>query len=104
MCHHPKGSLGTWMTPEEAIVTKSKRDVFGQQERQTDAHDAVHLQTRKSFSFPNMISILILGIGFKIYTANYELNCLFKRWSSRLTDVEIKINYNPKRGEKSRDP
>lgn len=46
-----------------------------------------------------MISISILGINLKICTTNQELNHLFKRWSSRLADVEIKINYNSRIGE-----
>lgn len=46
-----------------------------------------------------MISIVILRANPKIYTTNQELNHISKRWSSRLTDVEIKINYNSKRGE-----
>ena len=61
--------------------------------------DAVNLQRRESVPFPD-ISILILGIDLKIYSANQELNHIFQRWSSRLADVEIKIKYTSRRGEK----
>lgn len=61
--------------------------------------DAVTLQRRESLSFSDMISISNLAINHKIYTTHQELNHLFKRWSSRLADVEIKIHYNSKIGE-----
>lgn len=92
------------MALEDVILTKIKGEVLVNDEDEQVCINAVNLQRRESLSFSRMISILILGINLKIFATNQELNYLFKRWSSRLADVEIKISYDSKRGEKSRDP
>lgn len=30
MCHHHKASLYTWVTPEDAMLTKGEGEAFGQ--------------------------------------------------------------------------